>query len=166
MPSLYRGAFTTLDPLSMHWLLEGSDGPVMGDMLDRAERIKHYAASRVRPSRVRGGVGRFDDAGKSLRDVGEAFIGEAPIGDRSRAGIAAGASTSITGGVVGIVRFPKKYATWYDQGTKPHVIRAKNAPTLVFYWAKVNAVVAFKQVNHPGTKPTHFLSDALVAGSG
>lgn len=166
MAGLYKGAYTTLDELAMWWLLEGPDGPVMTDMLERAERIKHYAASRVRPSRVRGGVGRFDDNAKSLRDVGEAFIGEASIGDRASAGIVAGASISTSGGVVGIVRFAKRYATWYDQGTRPHQIRARNATVLSFYWAKAGGMVAFPKVNHPGTKPTRFLSDALVAGSG
>ena len=46
-------------------------------------------------------------------------------------------------------------------GTRPHVIRAKNAPMLRFYWPKVGRVVYFKQVNHPGTKPNRFYNRAL-----
>lgn len=44
------------------------------------------------------------------------------------------------------------YAAANDQGAKPHVIKAKNAPYLVFFWPKVGRVVAFKSVNHPGNK--------------
>ena len=151
--SLYKGAYTTLDPLAMHWMLEGPDGPVMVDTLERGERIKNCAASWVWSSRVRGGPGSDS---KGLRDSGDAFIGAAPTG----------ADTVPGGTVCGVVRFAKSYATFYNDGTRPHQIRAKNAPMLVFYWAKVGHVVAFPKVNHPGTKPTHFLSGALIAGSG
>lgn len=161
---LYRGTYTTLDPLAMYFLLDEPGGPVMTDTLERAERIKTYAATRVRPSRVRGGKG--PDGGRGLRDSGDAFIGTAPIGDRASAGIVAGDSVANSGGVVGIVRFEKSYATFVDQGTKPHEIRAKNAPVLSFFWPKVGTMVAFRKVNHPGGKPTNFLSGALVAGSG
>jgi len=61
--------------------------------------------------------------------------------------------------IVGVDKVP--YAFWHHQGTEPHVIRAKNAPLLVFFWKKVGRVVAFKQVNHPGTKPNPFLVNAL-----
>jgi len=49
---------------------------------------------------------------------------------------------------------------WILEGTRPHVIRAKNAPILRFYWHKVGRVVYFKSVNHPGTKPNPFMSRA------
>jgi hypothetical protein len=55
------------------------------------------------------------------------------------------------------------YTLYMDQGTKPHVIAAKNAPYLVFFWAKVGRVVHFKSVQHPGTKPYHFLERGLEA---
>lgn len=53
------------------------------------------------------------------------------------------------------------YAYWHHEGTKPHVIAARVAPYLVFYWKKVGRVVRFKSVNHPGTKPNRFLVNAL-----
>jgi hypothetical protein len=53
------------------------------------------------------------------------------------------------------------YTLFVDQGTKPHPIRAKNAPMLVFYWPKVGRVVHFKSVKHPGNKPYEFLMKGL-----
>ena len=53
------------------------------------------------------------------------------------------------------------YALYVHEGTRPHVIRARRAAALVFYWEKVGAVVAFRQVNHPGTRAQPFLRDAL-----
>lgn len=52
-------------------------------------------------------------------------------------------------------------ARFHHQGTEPHIIRARYKPFLVFFWAKAGRVVRFKQVNHPGTKPNHYLTDQL-----
>lgn len=51
----------------------------------------------------------------------------------------------------------------HHEGTEPHIIRARQAPRLVFYWPKAGRVVAFKQVSHPGTKPNRFLLKGLEA---
>ncbi len=64
---------------------------------------------------------------------------------------------------------------WTDYGTKPHIIKAKNAPMLVFRWpykaatkprvigsinAQYGANWARKLlVHHPGTKPRHFTDE-------
>ncbi len=45
----------------------------------------------------------------------------------------------------------KKYASWVENGTRPHVISAKNVKALHFIWKDVP--VFFKRVNHPGSKP-------------
>jgi hypothetical protein len=52
------------------------------------------------------------------------------------------------------------YALYVEEGTRPHEIRAKNAPFLVFFWPKVGRVVHFKRVQHPGTRPYKFLQRA------
>lgn len=54
------------------------------------------------------------------------------------------------------------YTLFMEEGTKPHKIHAKNSPYLVFFWPKVGSVVAFKSVNHPGTKPYNFLKEGTV----
>lgn len=47
------------------------------------------------------------------------------------------------------------------EGARPHVIRARNAPALRFFWPKVGRVVFFKRVNHPGNAPQPFLTRAV-----
>jgi hypothetical protein len=53
------------------------------------------------------------------------------------------------------------HAVYQSEGTRPHIIRARNASALVFYWPKVGRVVAFKQVSHPGTKPNRWFRSAV-----
>lgn len=46
--------------------------------------------------------------------------------------------------------FPEVVAHTLESGSRPHIIKAKNAPSLYFFWPKVGHFVSFKQVNHPG----------------
>lgn len=64
-------------------------------------------------------------------------------------------------GGVGVSKKDVPYAGYVMYGTKPHVIRARRAKFLRFYWPKVGRVVFFKKVNHPGTKANRFLERAL-----
>lgn len=64
-------------------------------------------------------------------------------------------------GGVGVSLADVPYAGYVRWGTRPHVIRARRAKFLRFYWPKVGRVVFFKKVNHPGTKPNYFLERAL-----
>lgn len=43
-----------------------------------------------------------------------------------------------------------------NTGARPHVIRARRAKTLRFYWAKVGKVVTPISVRHPGNKGTRW----------
>jgi len=61
-----------------------------------------------------------------------------------------------------VVAVPKQ-AIFVIKGTKPHIIKAKTKPLLVFFWKKVGHVVNFKSVNHPGhPAPNNYLGRALV----
>lgn len=44
------------------------------------------------------------------------------------------------------IEYPSDVATWTDQGTKAHVIRARRASALRFFWPKVGRVVYFRSV--------------------
>lgn len=46
------------------------------------------------------------------------------------------------------------YASFTSKPTRSHVIRARNAKVLRFFWPKVGHVVYFPSVNHPGTRGT------------
>lgn len=51
-------------------------------------------------------------------------------------------------------------AKFITKGTRPHVIRARRAAALHFYWHKVGREVWFKKVHHPGTHAYPFLDIA------
>lgn len=54
------------------------------------------------------------------------------------------------------------YARFVHEGTRPHIIRARNAKALHFYWPKVGREVFFKSVSHPGTRANPFLRRAAL----
>lgn len=53
------------------------------------------------------------------------------------------------------------YAAAVHEGARPHIIRARRAPVLSFFWPKVGRQVFFKSVNHPGSRPNPFLRNAV-----
>lgn len=59
----------------------------------------------------------------------------------------------VTGNTIsGVLEFTTPQAGYTDRGTRPHVIRARKARALSFYWPKAGRRVAFRQVNHPGSR--------------
>jgi hypothetical protein len=53
------------------------------------------------------------------------------------------------------------HAVFLHEGTKPHTIKARRAPKMVFFWRKVGRVVRKEEVFHPGTPANPFLLRAL-----
>lgn len=79
-----------------------------------------------------------------------------------RTGRTAGTITSFVesrpDGATGYVGTNDQIAQFLEYGTKPHIIRARNARALRF---EVGSQVVFaKYVNHPGTNPTESLARA------
>ena len=68
----------------------------------------------------------------------------------------ASVETSSPGGAYGFMKWPAEYATFVENGTRPHLIVGN--PWLSFVWKGVR--VFFRRVNHPGTKPYAFGGDA------
>lgn len=54
------------------------------------------------------------------------------------------------------------YGIYVDLGTKPHTIVPKNGSFLAFQSG--GGWVFTKRVNHPGTRATHFFTDAITSG--
>jgi hypothetical protein len=50
-----------------------------------------------------------------------------------------------------------KLKKWIIEGTPPHIIRAKYAKVLRFFWGRRHHWYMFKSVHHPGTKPNDFV---------
>jgi len=72
--------------------------------------------------------------------------------------------TFVEGNGVGFTVTTKQpLGTFIVRGTKAHVIPARRAPALRFWWDKGPRgpdIYYFKSVNHPGTKPNKFISRA------
>lgn len=63
-------------------------------------------------------------------------------------------------GPTGVVTFPVRYAQFVHDGTRPHIIRARNKKVLKF---KVGARVLYRPlVRHPGTRARPFLERAML----
>ena len=70
-------------------------------------------------------------------------------------------SAMIDGGMTGEILSNADHSAAVENGTKPHIIRAKNKKVL----ANVNTGQFFgKKVRHPGTSPQPFLMPALKFG--
>lgn len=55
----------------------------------------------------------------------------------------------------------KKYAASVSGGARPHVIRAKRAKVLAFFWNVKGQTVFFPQVHHPGQKANKYLQRSI-----
>lgn len=53
------------------------------------------------------------------------------------------------------------YSYYQNEGTLPHVIRARRAPMLHFFWARVGHWVTVKSVHHPGHRGRHWADNAV-----
>lgn len=56
---------------------------------------------------------------------------------------------------------PEMLPTWLEKGTRPHVIVARNASALFFFWDKLGRNVSFKSVNHPGFRGIQYAANAF-----
>lgn len=80
----------------------------------------------------------------------------APIGETGDLSREWNASTQPSGsGAVSTLTFTTEYASFVDQGTRPHVIEGN--PLLSFSWGGQQVIV--HSVQHPGTAATNFFSD-------
>jgi hypothetical protein len=66
------------------------------------------------------------------------------------------------GGLQGVVRCDHPKVRFVLDGTRPHVIRARNAKALRFEME--GRIVFARKVNHPGTRPNNFMARALRLG--
>ena len=69
--------------------------------------------------------------------------------------------------VVGVrfLTYPKlglKLKNWIVKGTKPHIITARRAKALRFYWTRKRKWVLFKRVWHKGTRPNDFVTRGAI----
>lgn len=145
-PVTFQGGVTiVIDPQKLAEVMRSPSGPVMRELLVAAEEVKQVAQGKVGVYQLPpGGPARARRPG-TLRD---SIVKRVGAGSALTAQVEVGSSDPV--------------ALWHHEGTVPHVIQARRAPRLVFWWGKVGKVVAFPKVNHPGTRPNRFLTDALA----
>lgn len=107
------------------------DGVVGRDLMKRATRVQLAAKAQT-------GV----DTGANKRDITKKWI----KGVGSDLAVEVGAA--------------RPYSLAHHEGTRPHIIRAKNAKALRYTNAAGDVVFA-RGVNHPGTRANRYLSDNL-----
>jgi hypothetical protein len=132
MANLHGGTTVVIEPARLAAFIRDGNGPVVRRMLLDGDKVK------IEAKRLAG-----HKTGNLANHIVKRVVEE-------------GGKPVVLVGVEGV-----KYALFHHEGTQPHIIRARRAPRLVFYWPKAGRVVAFPQVNHPGTKPNRFLTNAL-----
>lgn len=150
MPAQFGGELV-FDPRALAELLRGPSGPVYRKLLVDADVVRRDAQRRVGVHRPQPGEPGWSIARRKRRP--------GTLRDSIHVRVVRGAG----GDPIVQVGSDDPIARLHHEGTPAHVIRARHAPMLVFYWGKVGQVVAFPKVNHPGTQPNHYLTDALSA---
>lgn len=139
------GTYVTIDPRKLADYMRSTNGPVMREMLEKGEKVKREAQRLVgvyQPPDAYSAANRQRRPG-TLRDSIVKRIAD------------------VNGDPAVIVGSDDPIALWHHEGTQPHTIAARRKPRLVFYWPRVGHVVSFRRVNHPGTQPNRFLTNAL-----
>jgi hypothetical protein len=134
-----------MDPAALAKLLRSPQGPVMRSAIRAGEEVKREAKKQV-------GVYRPPDAYSAAN--------RARRPGQLRDSIVKRVVSTSKGPAMQVVA-EDEIALWHHEGTRPHTIRARRKPFLVFFWPKAGKVVSFKQVSHPGTKPNRFLTEPL-----
>ena len=139
------GARVVLDPVKLAEVLRGPNGPVTRHLIVLGEKVKVKAKEECpvyEPPDSYTASHRARRPG-TLRDSIVKRVVQGPTG------------------VTVLVGSDDPVSLWVHEGTEPHIIAASRKPRLVFFWKRVDAVVSFKFVNHPGTQPNRFLIRAL-----
>lgn len=119
------------------------------------------ATIRLDQRAVRAELNRFAsrDVARVAREVEARAKQLAPVDTgRLRASISAQPRVTFRGPTVRVTA-DVNYATFVENGTRPHVIRPRRAQVLKF---KVGGRTVYaKVVHHPGTKGVHFMAKAV-----
>lgn len=86
----------------------------------------------------------------------------APVNKQSGGGnLRQSISSRMTGKASAVIESKAKYSAYVDQGTRPHIIRAKNAKVLA---NRRTGQFFGKVVKHPGIKSQPYFSNAVKSG--
>lgn len=146
-----RGISTTvvMDPRELQAYINNGNGPVFRDIMRRATAVQDAARKQVPLGHIGGGEGA-------------SFAGKGRGKQRAnlRYSIVKRVIRRPDGAPAVLVGTDNPIAMFVHEGTRPHIIRPRNAKVLR-YWLGSGAVVFAMKVNHPGTRPNRFLVDNL-----
>lgn len=137
----------TLNNAEIQRMTTGESGPVIRELMRRAELLVQAAKRQVRVGHVAAGQG---SSGVNLRDTITKRIVRNPT----------------TGGIEIVVGSNHPIALIHHEGTRPHLIRprperlARN-PNAMLAFPGGGGVIFAREVHHPGTHPNRYLSDNL-----
>lgn len=141
---LVGGAVVT-DPVALAALLRSPNGPVFRRIVEDAAAVRLVARRHVGVSKLDPVPRRNFHRPGTLRDNIVYRVVNTPTGIVGSVGV-----------------YNVRYARLHHDGTPPHEIKARaGGPPLVFHWPRAGGVVAFRKVQHPGTRPNPYLTDAL-----
>jgi len=146
MPLAEFGARVIIDPVALAKYIREPGGDVFRMLVVKGEVIKQGARRRV-------GVYR--------PEPGDPFASRRMMRRRPgtlRDSIVKRVATDGRGPLV-IVGSDDEVALPHHEGTRPHTIRARRAPLLVFYTG--GRVRRTLRVRHPGTAPNRYLTDSF-----
>lgn len=169
MPGTF-GSYVVIDPTKLAEVLRSPQGPVARMLIEDGELVKREAqrlAGVYKPPDAYSASHRKRRPGTLRDSIVKRLADE-------------------NGELACLVGSNDPIALWHHEGTVPHVItpkavaidaggrrraggrfvKASHVPMLVFFWPKVGHVVRFKRVNHPGTRPNRFLTNALAVLKG
>lgn len=132
-----------MDAQAVSSLLRSPQGAVMRHAMVKGDEVKAGARRRVGVSQNPGSQTR-GGGGQHLRDA-----------------IVKRLTTGRDGPQVEVIA-ERPYAFWHHEGTDPHPIRPVRAKALRFT-SGAGQVVFARSVQHPGTQPNRFLTDAARA---
>jgi hypothetical protein len=119
-------------------------GAVARDLVRRAKLVETAARQQIRLGHVAGGPRTRKVANRNLRDTIRTRIAytdwQPPVA---------------------FVGSDHPIALIHHEGSKPHTIVPRRAKALAFYSSRAGGMIFTKRVNHPGTKPSRFLTDNL-----
>lgn len=109
---------------------------------------------------------RRDEARTLGGNLAQYMRAEAPKGKTGRYIKSIGYQTFIKGKEIGFRVYAAQPLTmWIVQGTRPHIIAARRAKVLAFYWEggpRGPGMYFYKFVNHPGTQPNPYIERAMA----
>lgn len=136
------GSYVVVDPRKLAEFMRSPQGPLVRQMIEDGNLVKREAQRLVGYSQP-DPLGRPNPRPNHLRDTIVTRLVE-------RNGVP-----------VMMVGSEDPIALLHHEGTEPHPIYARRAPFLVFWWERENRIVRTRSVNHPGTRPNRYLTNAL-----